>query len=191
MNDGSLDRTYFETLYDGSPDPWRFATSAYEREKYAASLAALDRPRYARALEIGCSIGVFTAALAARCETLLAIDISTAALERARKRCVELENVRFERLTVPGDFPDGEFDLVTLCEVGYYFDDGDAQRTRERIVTALEPNGTLLLVHFLPKVDDYLRDGDGVHTAYVADPRFELRAHHRSERYRIDVLTRL
>ncbi len=191
MNDASLDRTYFETLYDASPDPWRFATSEYEREKYAASLAALDRPRYANALEIGCSIGVFTAALAERCDALLAIDISEAALARARERCAGLDNVRFARLTVPRDFPDATFDLVTLCEVGYYFDDGDAHRTLERIASALRPDGTLLLVHFLPKVDDYLRDGDGVHGAYVADARFELREHHRSERYRIDVLTRL
>ena len=37
----SLEPAYFEALYAADPDPWRFATSAYEREKYTATLAAL------------------------------------------------------------------------------------------------------------------------------------------------------
>jgi hypothetical protein len=62
----SIDRAYFDTLYAADPDPWRFATSAYERDKYAASLAALPDPAYGSVLEIGCSIGVFTRQLAGR-----------------------------------------------------------------------------------------------------------------------------
>ena len=49
---GSLTPSYFEGLYAADPDPWRFATSDYERDKYAATLAALPRRHYARALDV-------------------------------------------------------------------------------------------------------------------------------------------
>ena len=39
-----------------------------------------------RVLEIGCSVGTFTEALAPRCSDLLAIDISKRAVERAAER---------------------------------------------------------------------------------------------------------
>ena len=38
---GSLPPSYFDTLYAADPDPWRFATSDYERDKYAATLEGL------------------------------------------------------------------------------------------------------------------------------------------------------
>ena len=44
------------------PDPWEFETSEYEAAKYDATIAALEGRRYATGLEIGCSIGVLTAA---------------------------------------------------------------------------------------------------------------------------------
>ena len=39
----SLPAAYFEAIYERDPDPWRFQTSAYERAKYDATLAALGR----------------------------------------------------------------------------------------------------------------------------------------------------
>jgi SAM-dependent methyltransferase len=185
----SLSRAYFETLYDRDADPWSFATSAYEAEKYARSLAAIGA-RYERALEIGCSIGVFTRDLAARCGDLLAIDISDRALERARERCADLAQVHFARMTAPRDFPGGPFDLITCCEVGYYWSDADLALARDRIADTLAPGGDLLLVHWLPKVDDYVRDGDAVHDAFLADERFARVTDARAERYRLDVLRR-
>jgi len=185
----SLSRDYFETLYENASDPWSFATSDYEAEKYARSLAALD-PHYAHALEIGCSIGVFTRELASRCAELLAIDISDRAIERARERCADAPQVRFARMTAPHEFPAGPFDLITCCEVGYYWSDEDLALARDRIAENLALGGDLLLVHFLPKVDDYVRDGDAVHEAFLADDRFARTGHARADRYRLDVLRR-
>lgn len=185
----SLTRDYFERLYADAEDPWSFATSRYEAEKYARSLGALG-PWYPRALEIGCSIGVFTAQLAPRCGDLLALDISDRALESARQRCGRLPQVRFARATVPADFPGGRFDLVTCCEVGYYWSDADLATARDRIAGGLAARGDLLLVHFLPKVEDYRRDGDAVHAAFLADGRFVRTGGLRAERYRIDVVGR-
>jgi SAM-dependent methyltransferase len=187
VSDASLSRAYFEELYERDGDPWRFATSAYEREKYARSLAMLP-DRISAALEIGCSIGVFTRALAPRCDDLLAIDISERALVAARERCADLAQVRFRRYAFPSDAPTGRFDAIVLAEVAYYWSDADLALARDRIAASLAPHGTLLLVHYLPKVEEYVRDGDAVHAAFLDDARFRRVAGHRAERYRIDVL---
>ena len=76
---------FFDDLYSKDPDPWDFETSPYEAAKYAATIKALEGRRYTRALEIGCSIGVLTTALAAHVDELLAIDVSAAALDAARR----------------------------------------------------------------------------------------------------------
>ena len=184
----TLERDYFETLYDRTDDPWSFASSAYEREKYDRSLAALSR-RYERALEIGCSIGVFTERLAKHCGELIAIDISERAVRRARLRCAHQPNVRIVRASFPRQSPPAKFDLITCCEVGYYWSDADLATARDRIATSLAPDGELLLVHFLPHVDDYVREGDAVHEAFLSDRRFAQLDHFRADRYRLDVLT--
>jgi SAM-dependent methyltransferase len=185
----SLPQTYFETLYADADDPWSFATSPYEAEKYARSLAALG-PHYSRALELGCSIGVFTRQLAARCDELTGIDISEQALARARERCADLPNVQLMQGAFPQRAPAATFDLITCCEVGYYWSDADLDLARDRIFASLAPGGDLLLVHFLPHVDDYVREGDAVHEAFLADERFERAAQYRAERYRLDLLRR-
>ena len=70
---------FFERLYAAEPDPWGFETSAYERAKYDATIAALPPGPISTALEVGCSIGVLTERLARRCDRLLAVDVSEAA----------------------------------------------------------------------------------------------------------------
>jgi SAM-dependent methyltransferase len=125
--------------------------------------------------------------LAARVDALLCVDINARALMLARRRCADLSNVRFEQRTVPVDFPDGPFDLVVLSEVAYYWSDADLAVARDRIVAAAR-GGTLVLVHYLPKVDDYVRDGDAVHAAFLDDERFTALHGRREPDYRLDVL---
>jgi predicted TPR repeat methyltransferase len=185
----TLSRDYFETLYQSTEDPWDFATSEYEAEKYARSIAALG-PTYATAFEIGCSIGVFTERLATRCSDLLAVDISERALERARERCAAVPQVRFARVAFPHDDPAARFDLIACCEVAYYWSDADFALARDRIAADLAKGGDLLLVHWLPEVRDYVRSGDAVHEAFLADERFASVHAYRAERYRLDLLRR-
>jgi SAM-dependent methyltransferase len=186
----SLAADYFERLYAADDDPWSFATSRYELDKYEDTVAALG-PRYGRALEIGCSVGVLTQRLAPRCGELLAVDVNERALSAARTRCAALPHVAFAACCVPDGFPEGRFDLVVLSEVAYYWSDADLALARDRIASSLEPGGDLLLVHFLPKVDDYVRDGDAVHRFFLADERFARVHGHRAVRYRLDLLRRL
>lgn len=188
---GSLTPQYFAGLYAGDPDPWRFATSAYEREKYAATLESLPRRRYARALEVGCSIGVFTRALAPRCEALTALDVVPSVLDAARARCAGLDHVRFVEGAVPGCWPAGRFDLIVLAEVAYYLDRADLARLADRVEAGLAPEGDVVLVHWLGATD-YPLSGDEAAEGFIAlaAPFAQPLHQGRTAEYRIDVLRR-
>lgn len=188
---GSLAPEYFDRLYTASADPWEFESNAYEAAKYAATLAALPCPVYARALELGCSIGVLTRQLAGRCQRLLATDVSAAALARARERCAGLGHVEFERRDLANSFPAGGFDLILVSEVGYYFSPADLEILRGNIAAALAPGGHLLLVHFTGETN-YPQTADAVHACFLAweGPAWQRASSHRADRYRLDLLVK-
>ena len=183
---GSIEPGYFDALYSADPDPWRFATSEYERDKYAATLAALPPRRFTAGLEVGCSIGVLTRQLADRCDTLLALDVAETALALARTRC---PGVRFERRVVPTDWPPGEFDLILFSEMLYYLDAAGIREAASRSMSCLRPGGSVLMVHFLGETD-YPSTGDEAASDFIKaaglHPAFQLR----TPEYRIDRLDR-
>lgn len=165
----SLPGDYFDQMYAASPDPWGFTTRWYEQRKYALTLAALPAPSYERVLEVGCSIGVLTAALAGRSTSLTAIDPSAAALAAARSRVGE--EVRFVHGAVPQVWPEGPWDLVLLSEVGYYLDTEDLHALLDLIDRDLTPGGTVVACHWRHPVLDYPQTGDAVHAALARWPR--------------------
>ena len=177
---------YFDEIYARNSDPWNFESKPYEHQKYAATLQHLPRARYQSALELGCSIGVFTAMLAPRCARLLALDVAEIPLQKARARCADLPQIEFRRATLPDEFPDGNFDLMVMSEVGYYFAMPDLRALQTRIGRALQPGGDLVLVHYLPDVPDYPLSGDEVHDAFFGIDELEHLAGFRAERYRFD-----
>jgi len=190
----TLDPNYFDDVYRANTDPWAFASSPYERQKYADTLAALDRPRYERTFEIGCSIGVLTAQLALRCGRLLGVDVSEAALVQARQRCADLPQVELRKMQVPREFPAEQFDLILLSEVGYYWAPADLARAADLMLAALPTGAELLLVHWTPVVPDYPQTGDEVHEFFLqkAGPEGPLKhLHgHRADKYRLDLFTK-
>jgi cyclopropane fatty-acyl-phospholipid synthase-like methyltransferase len=186
----SFPRPYFEKLYGDSSDPWNFSGSPYEQAKYQATLAAIGSG-YRCGLEIGCSIGVFTRSLAERCARLLAVDIAAGALREARKRCADLPHVEFRQLALPGELPDGMFDLIVLSEVGYYWSLDDLDRFIAWVDRALEAGGLCTLVHWTGETD-YPLTGDQVHDRFAEATRGFLRprASARHPSYRLDALAR-
>ncbi|MBE9137635.1 methyltransferase domain-containing protein [Nodosilinea sp. LEGE 07088] len=166
MTHPSLGADFFEPLYQAAPDPWQFETSTYEAAKYAATLAALPRPQYRSALEIGGSIGVLTERLATRCAALLSVDLSPTAQAQAIARCQHLPQVGFDIMNVPHDYPAARFDLILLSEVGYYWCWDDLRLAQQKIYASLEPGGQLLLVHWLHDAPSYPLRGDDVHNAF-------------------------
>ncbi len=193
--DGSvatLPDAYFDTLYARDPDPWRFRTSDYEREKYGDTAAALARTRYVQALEVGCSIGELSAVLARRCDALLGIDVAEAAITAARRRNTGAPHARFERRRFPQDAPSGAFDLIVLSEVLYYFSADDLPRVACAVETALAPAGEVLLCHWLGETPDYPLGGDAAVEAFLraAGPWATTTLQHRRPLYRLDRLVR-
>ena len=182
----SIDPAYFEKLYADHGDPWSFETSEYEAAKYDHTLAALPRPRYPRALEVGCANGVLTRRLAGRCDDLLAVDVSDTALAAARVRCADLGNIRFEKRQLPGDAPAGPFDLVMLSEVVYYWDRDDVARASAWLRGAVASGGDVLLVHWTGETD-YPLSGDDAVAALADAVRFTEVAAERREQYRLDL----
>jgi alkylation response protein AidB-like acyl-CoA dehydrogenase len=189
-SEGSLPPAYFQDIYERSRDPWDFETSEYESGKYAVTLASLPCESYANALEIGCSIGVLTQKLASRCKNLLSVDISDRALASARERCKTLPQVHFECMQVPGEMPEGAFDLIVLSEVGYYWQREDLERTATLLAELQPPGAHLVLVHYTAPVPDYPLTGDEVHTAWLARPEWRSLKQERRTGYRLDLLER-
>ncbi|MDJ0333802.1 PIG-L family deacetylase [Salinibacterium sp. G-O1] len=163
VEDGALPAEYFDATYQRHDDPWGLATRWYETRKRELLLASLPLQEYGTALEIGSSIGVTTEALAGRCRELLALDVSAAAVQRARERVGEAATVEVRDVT--RDFPGGEFDLVVLSEVGYYFGASGLATVLASIGAALSTHGTLVACHWRHPVADYPLTGDDVHAA--------------------------
>ncbi|WP_231426138.1 bifunctional PIG-L family deacetylase/class I SAM-dependent methyltransferase [Pedobacter sp. Leaf250] len=182
----TLSEDYFESLYTNSDDPWNFEKSEYERKKYEASLAAIPKLLYINALEIGCSIGIFTSLLGVYCKSLTAIDISKTALEKAKLRSLNSPHIKFKLGGIPGDFPNENFDLIVMSEVGYYLSMEDLLVTRNLIENQLNSDGILLLVHWTHFVVDYPISGDDVHECLKQSTLTHLEGS-RSDDYRIDV----
>lgn len=187
----SLPPRYFRNVYQRKRDPWGFESSEYERNKYEETLRALPDARYRCGLEVGCSIGVLTRRLAERADDLLGLDVSERALEQARARCAELEHVRFERRRVPFDMPDGEFDLMVISEVAYYWTQRDLERAASALAGKHRAGGHLILVHLTEFVPDYPQTGDQVHDYWLSRPEWTRVRGQRFERYRLDVLERV
>ena len=179
----------FEALYRGSPDPWGMETSAYEAAKYDATLAALPRARYERGLEVGCSIGVLSMRLAARCDRLTALDVSKTALARARAR-PGAERIEWVRAEVPAGWPEAPRDLIVLSEVLYFLEPDEVRALARLAARDLLPGGTLVLVNWLGECDRTL-DGDAAADLFIeaALPALTIVRQARQPLYRIDVLT--
>ncbi|MBG6055022.1 LmbE family N-acetylglucosaminyl deacetylase [Salinibacterium sp. CAN_S4] len=185
--DRALGAEYFDATYERHDDPWGLATRWYESRKREIMLASLPRESYGRVLEIGSSIGVTTEALAGRTSSLLSVDVSAAAVERARARVGDRATIEVQDVTT--DFPEGEFDLVVLSEVGYYFGAAGLAAVLESIVAALGDGGTLVACHWRHPVADYPLDGDAVHAA-IAGLGLHRIVRHEEEDFILEVLSR-
>lgn len=182
-----LTPAYFEDLYRSAPDPWGFETSAYEAEKYARTLAALEGRRFARALELGCSIGVFTELLAERCGEVSALDAAPSAVARAQERLQCHPHVEVGQRDLPEELPAGPFDLIVCSEILYYWSEEVLTAAVPRLEAALAPAGSLIAVHWRPRTETYPLQGDEVHALLRRQlPRLRLGLEHVEDRYRLD-----
>ncbi|HEY1687648.1 MAG TPA: SAM-dependent methyltransferase [Solirubrobacteraceae bacterium] len=182
----TADLERFERLYQQSPDPWGYLTSSYEQEKYAATLAALLRRSHGLSLEVGCSIGVFTLQLAARCAQLVAIDFSLSALELARDNLQGVSNVDLRRAVFPAEIPQGRWDLIVCSEVLYYLQPQALEEAIDWIESQLASGASVLTVSWRGVGRDEPLSGDEVHDRLARKLARWHALDARQDRYRLD-----
>ena len=176
----SQQEAHFEALYATSSDPWNVRDAWYEQRKRTLLLACLPKERYGAAFEPGCGNGELTAALALRCDRILACDGSASAVAAARARAAQYPGATVEQRHLPQDWPKGDaaFDLVVVSEMAYYLPADVWQGLVQRIVASLAPGGLLVMCHCRYPYDDYVTSADFVHGAASAMPELTTRMHH-------------
>ncbi|MFK5688120.1 class I SAM-dependent DNA methyltransferase [Ornithinimicrobium sp. LYQ92] len=165
----------FDAMFDDGEDPWD-SGSWYERRKRALTLAMLQRPRYARVLDLGCSTGVLTRELAGRADVVTGVDASARALAVAGRDTppgvvwvhgeapAVLEGLDHLDDVALLDHPD-LLDLAVVSEVGYFLTPFEWWLTLGALVRRLAPGGELVLVHWRHATADIPLDGPSVHAA--------------------------
>lgn len=99
-----------------------------------------------RILDIGCGIGWFAATVASRYGAeVLAIDASEYAINEARNRYRNVDNLDFQVCDALLIEYEEAFDKVSCLDVLEHFSYGDAQILLKKIYTALREGGSLVL----------------------------------------------
>ena len=192
-------KSFWEDLFE-EEDPWNYG-SPYEQEKYERQIEMLPAGKAERALELACAEGHFTSQVAPKVKHLLASDISTRALQRARDRCRGHANVDFIQLDLSTTVLPQEMDLIICSEVLYYLnDEAELVAVTRRLAQALRPGGHLLTAHAFVLKDSMSRSGFDWENPYGAEtiarvmesvPDLALEASVQTELYRIDRFRRL
>ncbi len=111
---------------------------------------------------------MFTELLANVTTELVAIDVSSRALARARERVHGGRGVRFLRASFPEDLPAGRWDLIVCSEILYYLDRAAFACAADRLRRCIEAGSTLVAVHWRAATRTYPLLGDEVHDRLVA-----------------------
>lgn len=153
----------FESRYRADPDPWGYTSSAYEHEKYAATLEACGAGPFADALELGGSIGVLSSMLAPLCVRLTTIDAAPTAVTLSRGRLSRARHVHVLLGSIPGAVPAGHFDLVVASEILYYLNAAELAATVVMLESRMRPGARLVAVHWRPAGPERPFDAQQVH----------------------------
>lgn len=155
---GPLGRRYWAWRYRRS-DPWNYANSPYEQQKYERTLSLLPPAPtpdgvHPAVLEVGCSEGVFTEILAhsPKVHRVIGVDVAQSAVERAQARCAALDNVSLHL----GDVREVPFDsrftaafcAETLSHMGSWH---SLRSICDTLAEIMQPGGSLVLVDSYPK----------------------------------------
>jgi len=145
-------QNFFNDLW-ARGDPWELETSNWEHERYARLIAMLDKPRYRRVLEIGCGAGTFTRRLAGQADEVLALDVSSEAIARAKLAQSDLKHVEFRAGNImEHNFRDDQpWDLIVISEtiyfLGWLYSFFDVSWFASEMFEATRPGGEILLAN--------------------------------------------
>ena len=152
---GQTTSSTFEKLVHSPDRARRFTTMLYEvHQALAAQLADhLDMTGVGRMMDLGGNSGVVSLALLRRVPGLTSVVVDTENVCFAGREIVA-ENGAADRISYyPADFTrdelPGGFDLVLQCDVGVY-----RREVYQKLWTALNPGGRLVIVDHLAAVED-------------------------------------
>lgn len=143
----------------------------YEERKHALILASLPSRRHRRAFEPGCSLGTLTRLLSERCDEILAADAAESSVAATTAQCRDALASERTHLMIPVEWPQGDFDLIVINEVGNQLSPASLTALIERCVQTLAGGGALLAAHCRRPDDGSSLTGDEVHTVLRADGR--------------------
>jgi 2-polyprenyl-3-methyl-5-hydroxy-6-metoxy-1,4-benzoquinol methylase len=98
------------------------------------------------ALEVGCSVGVFSCMLTNHFEKVTAIDVSKEALAAAIRYNSAARNVRFLHSDLQSLDTDGKYNVIVCAEVLYYIAEKDVEVVCRQLDRYLSAWGIILLV---------------------------------------------
>jgi cyclopropane fatty-acyl-phospholipid synthase-like methyltransferase len=157
-------KSHYEAVWQEG-DVWSFETSEYEQRRYDFHLAMLDGRRYGSTLEIGCGSGGLTRRLAAISDRVLALDISSNAIERARTQLAALPQrdaieLRAADIMTFDAGAHGPWDLIVFSEtiycVGWLYPMFDVALMASNLRASMRPGGRLLLSNTYGERRDWL-----------------------------------
>jgi SAM-dependent methyltransferase len=185
LDSSGRDRERVERLYRNQEDPFGFNRDL-ERFRFERAIdfvrRAADGSRFPRVLEIGCAEGMFTRVLAPYCDSLVAVDLSPIALDRAKHVCSDLTNVQFAEWDVRQDPINGPFDLIVATGVlEYILRPSTLRNAKDRITAGLSSHGYLLLGNTVTTententwIGKKLIRGTRVNDLFAEDPRYQV-----------------
>ncbi len=179
---------FFEAKYQHAEDPWNFAISQYEQQRYTAMIDRLGDQHFSSAFEPACSVGVFTQRLGRCCDAVIATDAAPTAVQQARQRCQAMPHVQIDCAELPHEMPAQQFELIVFAECGYYFSVAQLRRIIAALCDRMTTNGVLLACHSLLQWPDHRLPGATVHELINAEPRWRIEpsAQPADQRYRLD-----
>jgi SAM-dependent methyltransferase len=153
-------QSFFEELWKRG-DPWEFETSEFEHRRCARLLEILSGRRYAKVLEIGCGAGTFTRLLAPIADHIVAFDISSTAIERAKATQMDARiDFKVANMMEYDARAEGPWDLVVMSDMiyflGWLYSFFDVGWLAMELFAATRLGGHLLLPNAYGGPEDYL-----------------------------------
>jgi len=137
-----------ERLYAETSDPWHYRISGYEHRKYQRTLDTILQFRNSSdsALELACSIGMFSKQLGRHFRKVVAVDFAAEAVAQAAQYCRDDRNISFVRANLVSLEIAGDFDVIIAAEVLNYVAQRHAAAVCERLGRYLRHDGIIVLV---------------------------------------------
>ena len=143
MNSRSIVKWYFTRKYR-EEDPYRIARNTCDT-RYSDMLRMLAPMHFGKALDIGCGEGMLSEMLLSVCGHVDGMDISEAAVDRARNKFRNRSHLRFLAADILKSELMEKYDLIVCAEVLYYLTRNQLRTVLQKISSGLNARGYLLI----------------------------------------------